>query len=382
MEAILENVKKSEALKVIRGARPYFSDTDINDILSDVKGVLETGNLMLGPYTAKLEEKFASYVGTKYAVATSSCTSALEIAMRFFELRSSEVIVPTNTFIACPNSVIFAGGRPVFSDIDPQTYCTTLENVIKKQSNKTRGVMAVHLGGLPLNDIRAMHELCEKKEMFLIEDCSHAHGAMIDGAKVGSIGDVGCFSLMATKVITSGLGGMLVTNNKDIYEYALETRNSASGRVSPIRRIASDWMMSEVTAAIGVRQFDNLEKILEVRRAIAQRYKEGLSNLKNVTFYEPPSNVRQTYYKFLATLGKGADKAKVISEAKSVGIEIGSLYETPCHMHPLYQNMGYKIGECPVAEESLKHQIALPVHVKITDEDTELINQFMKERIG
>src|SRR2546428_4317423 len=148
MKAKQYGAKTEVAVKrMISSARPHFSETDIKTIQECVARILESGTMILGPYTEKFEKEFARHVGTKHALATSSCTSALEIAMRFFDVRNREVVVPTNTFIACPNSVVFAGGNPVFADIDAQTYSSDGEKIQDKLTEKTKGVMAVHLAG-------------------------------------------------------------------------------------------------------------------------------------------------------------------------------------------------------------------------------------------
>ena len=366
---------------IIRSARPYFSEQDISEIKEAVGRILDSGVLILGPYVEELEKKFAHYIGVKHALALSSCTSALEVAMRYFNVNGYEVIVPTNTFIACPNSVVFAGGKPAFADIDPNTYSVNIETVFKKTSDKTKGIMAVHLGGLPIEDIRAIKEECEKKSLFLIEDCSHAHGATLNGKKAGSFGDVGCFSLMATKIITSGLGGLLTTDDDSLYEYALTLRNSASGKSCNFEYIASDWMMSEISAAIALKQLGNIERYIDARNSLALRYKEHLGSIKELSFHEPSSKIRQTNYKFLATLDKNVVKDKLVSSARKKGIEIGTLYEKPCHMQPIYQKIGCKAGDCPVSEEALKHQIALPMHVKLNDNDIETVCSFLRNQL-
>jgi len=363
----------------IKAARPYFPEDDVREIASDMMDILASGRLILGPRLKSFEENFAKYVGTRYALGFSSCTAALEVAMRFFDVANSNVVVPTNTFVACPNSIVFAGGRPSFSDIEPDTYSMSLASAKAKLDNSTRGVMAVHLGGLPVKDIYGIRDMCKEDGLFLIEDCSHAHGASIDGKKVGSIGDAGCFSLIATKIITSGLGGMMTTSNEELYEFAKNLRDSASGKSPSISGMASDWMMSEFSAAIGMRQLHRLDGFLEKRREIAGMYMEQLGEIDGVGFHVPQKNVSQSYYKFLATIDKNIDKNALLAKAKSQGIEMGTLYEIPCHMQPLYNGMGFRPSECPQAEELLRHQIALPMHVGLTEGEIGRVTSFIRE---
>jgi len=242
----------------IPGAKPYIED--IQEITKDIKRVLESRRLILGPYTRRLEEMFREYIGVKYAIATSSCTSALEIVLRYINVNNKEVIVPANTFIACPNSVIYAGGKVIFADTNKDSFCIDYKDVLKKITPKTKAVMAVHLAGLPVPEIFAIRALCKKKKIFLIEDASHAHGAVIDGRKVGSIGDFGCFSLYPTKIMTSGVGGLITTNNRELADFAKSVRHHGQGEsLDRIVNFGNDWLMDELSAVLGVYQLKRLE---------------------------------------------------------------------------------------------------------------------------
>lgn len=365
----------------IPSARPYFGDID--DILIDVGRALESGRLILGEYTAKFERSFAEYINVKHAVAVSSATAALEIVLRYYDVKGYEVILPTNTFIACPNSVGYAGGKPVFADIDPHTFCIDPASILKQVSSKTKGIMVVHLAGLPVPQLEEIKETCQRYGLFLLEDASHAHGATIRGTKVGAIGDAGCFSFYATKNITTGVGGMITTNDENLAKFARSLRHHGQGEsLDQIVNFGNDWLMDELSAILGIYQVARLEENVSQRNEIAKKYMLGIDRLDDIAYLSVPPNVRHAYYKFLAVLDLEIDKQKLIAAMREKhSIEIGTLYMTPCHLHLIYRQLGYKEGMLPVAEEALKHQISLPTFVSITDEEIDTVLRCLKEEI-
>ncbi|MCL5948895.1 MAG: aminotransferase class I/II-fold pyridoxal phosphate-dependent enzyme, partial [Candidatus Bathyarchaeota archaeon] len=187
----------------ISGSSPYFSDESLNDILSDLRLMFKSGRLTDGPYAQIFEKEFADYNNVKYAVSVNSGTAALDVALRCLQLQGREVIVPTNTFVSTPNSVLFAGGKPVFADMNDDSLGIDVEDVKRKVTSKTTGVIVVHIAGLICPQINELKQFCDEKDLFLLEDCAHAHGAMVNGQKAGTFGDAGCFSFYPTKVMTS-----------------------------------------------------------------------------------------------------------------------------------------------------------------------------------
>lgn len=353
---------------------PFFGDDDINEIVEEVKKILKSKRLVLGPYTQRLEQLFSEYVGTKYAIALSSCTAALQIALEYFDVRESEVIVPTNTFIACPNAVLYAGAKPIFAEVDPDTFCLDVDDVRKKVNKKTRAIMAVHLGGLPVPDIRALMDLCHDHKLYLIEDCSHAHGAMIDSRKVGSLGDAGCFSFFATKMMATGTGGIITTDDSGLMEFAQALRHQGgvggAGMIERFDKLGYDWMMSEVTAAIAISQLSKLECQLKVRNEIAAKYRSELEKISAIRSLPIYDGVRHSYWRFITKLDEGIDREMLKSTLRSKhGIEAGVLYPVLCHLQPVYMDMGHRVGECPVAEEAIRRQLTLPINSYMKESD-------------
>ena len=178
---------EQKAQKKIPSASPFFDDHDIKEIQKDVSAILQSKRLVLGPYTKKFEEQFSNYVGTKYAVAVNSATAALDISLRYCDVKNCEVIVPTNTFISCANVVLYSGGTPVFADMDPTSFCIDINDVKKKITPKTKAIMLVHLSGLPQPDMENLIDFCNKKDIKIIEDCSHAHGATLNNKSMPGI---------------------------------------------------------------------------------------------------------------------------------------------------------------------------------------------------
>ncbi|MCB0302053.1 MAG: aminotransferase class I/II-fold pyridoxal phosphate-dependent enzyme, partial [Calditrichaeota bacterium] len=192
----------------ISANKPYFPEPIRRIIADEIAEILAGGRLTQGPWVSRFEQAFAEYTGAKFAIATNSGTSALEILLRFFDVRDCEVIVPTNTFLASGNAVIFAGGKPVLADISADTLCLDPEDLKRKISPKTKGVILVHIAGLITPQVSEIRDLCRTRGLFLLEDAAHAPGAAIDQKFAGNLADGAAFSFYPTKPMTTGEGGM------------------------------------------------------------------------------------------------------------------------------------------------------------------------------
>ncbi len=349
----------------VRIARPYFKNK--KKILNAISKILESGRLMEGRYCLAFEHKFAHYIGTKCAIAVSSCTSALEIVLRYINVKNYEVIVPTNTFIATPNAVIYAGGRPVFADIESDTFCLDPDDFRKRITSKTKAVILVHIAGMISPFIDKIIKICKSHKLFLIEDCAHAHGAMYKGKKAGSFGLAGCFSFYPTKIMTTGTGGMITTNNKNLDVFARSLRLHGRGKdLSDIINFGNDWFLDEFRCAIGFFQLEELENLLERRKKIVHTYLRLLQNQRRLRVYNIPEYIRHAYYKFPVLVNPSINIEKFKRIIKSeYGLELESIYNPPCHLQFIYQNY----GRFPVAEDVLNRQIALPIHPLLTHKE-------------
>ncbi len=353
---------------------PVFPEDSLQDILHDVEACLRSGRLTDGPYLERFERAFAEYNRVKYAVGVNSGTSSLEVALRHFGVKDKEVIAPTNTFISTPNSVIFAGGKPVLADMRADTLCIDPKDVQSKLTKKTAGVIVVHVAGLICPQIGELKRLCEEEGIFLLEDASHAHGAMIDGKKAGTLGDAGCFSLYPTKVMTSCEGGMIVSNDTALNKDARCMRNCGQTGEKQVVMLGHNWRLSEIAAIVGNSQLENLEGFLKKRGEIARFYEDTLRGVSGVSLFETPSNIRHSYYKFPIKVADDIDRDKLALTLKTMfGIETGSVYYPPCHLQPYYlENYSHR-GDFPVAEKVLKQVLCLPMHAGLTRENLEYI---------
>jgi dTDP-4-amino-4,6-dideoxygalactose transaminase len=367
----------------IPAAKIYFPEEDRKELLKQIDGILESGQLTLGKYGKEFEERFAEYTGTKYAIAVNSGTSALEIPLRALDVKGHSVIVPTNTFFATPASVIHAGGEVIFADVT-ENLCIDPESVKEQIGKETKGVIVVHIGGVVPPQIKEVQEICADYNLFLIEDAAHAHGSTLDGKMAGSFGEAAAFSFYPTKVMTSGEGGMITTDDKTICERALVFRDQGKagfyGNVHT--EIGYNWRLSEIHAAIGLSQFRRLNEFIEDRRRVANIYDNELKKVDKVTPITIPSNVESNYYKYVALLDNGLDRTAIkkdLKEKYGVGLS-GEVYELPCHLQPIFKAMyGFKEGDFPVAEDVCKRQICLSVFATMTDEQANYVVDSLKE---
>lgn len=356
--------------KKIKLARPLFLRKE--KLLKNIASILDTGRLIKGKYTASFEEKFAEYCKAKYAVSVSSCTAALEIVLRYIGVSGSEVIVPTETFIATANAVIFAGGKPVLADIKKETYFLDPEEVKRLISKKTKAVIVVNIAGLISPEIEEIKKICDRSNLPLIEDCAHAVGASYKNKKAGTFGLAGCFSFYPTKIMTTCAGGMIITNDKKLAKHAKSLRLHGAGKgLDDIVNIGSDWFLDEVRSAIGLNQLESLEHFLKRRARIAEFYDESLRTTDLIKRFPASGLSRHVYYKYPVQIQADIDVEKMKKDfPKKYGFELESLYWPTCHLQPIYKKrFGYCLGDFPVAESTISKQVTLPLHGGLKIED-------------
>ena len=356
----------------LRKARPTIPEEDVQTLLEDFASILRSGQLTQGEYLRRFENAFADYVGVRHAVAMNSGTAPLEVAMRSFGVSDREVIVPTNTFIATANAVLLAGGVPVFCDVAEGSLWSGLEQIEPLVNSQTRGIIAVHIAGQICPDIDAIRRFCGERGLFVLEDAAHAHGARIDSRMAGSMGDGAAFSLYPTKVITSGEGGILTTNDDELASFARGFRSHGQddGR-GELVQLGSNFRLPELSAALGLRQLTRLEEFLGERNRVARAYEDELAQISSVCLFSPPPpRHRHAYYKLPALLARQCDRDAVASTLLSrFGVAVGSCYWPPCHLQPFYRHLrGCSPGDFPVAEDVLARTITLPIYPGLTTE--------------
>lgn len=357
----------------IPAAKIYFPPEDRQELAAKIGGILETGQLTLGRFTKEFEDRFAAYTGTAHAVAVNSGTSALEIILRGLEVKGSVILVPTNTFFATPASVVHAGGKVRFVDA-AANLSMDADGVNEAAGRDTKGVILVHIGGAVAPQVRAIREICDDRGLFLVEDAAHAHGSTLGGKKAGSFGLAGAFSFYPTKVMTSGEGGMITTDDRKLYERALVFRDQGkAGFLGNIHtEMGYNWRMSEIHAAIGLSQFNRLEEFIRARQRIAAIYDRMIRGIPGIAPIPVDGAVRSNYYKYCALPAAGKDRAALKKELREKhGVSLsGEVYELPCHLQPVFRGpAGAGEGAFPVAEDLCQRHVCLPVFATMKDEE-------------
>jgi len=348
--------------------KPYFSERSRKRILEGIDEILTTGRLMMGPFADKFEAGFKDLVDTPYAVAVNTCTTALQICLQHFGVAESEVLVPSGSFVTDVSVVRFAGGEPVLVDMNPETLSFDLEDLGRKFTPRTKGIIWVHLTGIISAEYEAIIAFARENGLFLIEDCAHAHGATIDGKQAGSLGDAGCFSFYPTKVITSGTGGMIATGNADLVRYAKEMR--LLGRDVESGEIVSagnDWFMDEIRACVGYHQLAELDQNLAHRRAVAERYTAALRNQPGLRLLSVPDNAEAAYYQYPVFLTSAIDRGRLIAALeRNHGVSAKRIY-IPTHQEIIFRDLDD--GTLKKTEETLNRSLCLPISAQITDDE-------------
>lgn len=363
-------------------AKIHFTEEDCQKILKMMDQVLISGQLTLGKWGKEFEERFAAYVGTKYAVAVNSGTSSLEIPLRILGATNKTVLVPTNTFFATPAAVLHAGGKVRFVDADPETFSLDVESLKQSITPDTVGVIVVHIGGIVMPRMGEIQSICQEHDLWLLEDAAHAHGCSYNGQMAGTFGVAASFSFYPTKVITSAEGGMIVTNDEHLANEA--KLYCDQGKLSFTQnlhgKLGYNWRMSEPHAIIGLSQFERLEEFIAARQRIASIYDEGLADVQGLRPLTIPYGCRCNYYKYIALLDDGIDRAslkKTLREQYEIGLS-GEVYELPCHLQPIF-SQGYQGGDFPQAEDICQRHVCLPVYVTMTDDEAWYVVSSLKE---
>lgn len=364
----------------IRFAKPSFSDEARARIHNAIDDILTSGQLISGESTIKFESAFAELTACKHALSVNSCTTALQIALSHYDVRGCEVLVPAAAFITDASVVSWCGGTPVLVDVDPATLSFDLEDLKAKIGPRTKGIIWVHLTGFISPNWRQIKAIAKENGLFLIEDCAHAHGAVVDGVAAGCIGDVGCFSFYPTKVLTCGTGGMLVTNCDSMARTAREMRMfGRENGTGPVVREGNDWFLDEIRACIGYEQVADLQKFLKRRRAIADRYRANIPSSHLLKHLDVPPNNYPAYYHFFVFL---SSKVNQISLSKQLQDNFG--IPTKIIYPPLAEeNIFLSLDNPSIARTSafLRQTLCLPMHADLTDDEVDFISKSINEEL-
>ncbi len=366
-------------------ARPCIGEEEISRVVE----VLRSGMLAQGKLVEEFENEFASYVGSKYAVAVSNGTAALHVALISLGIGpGDEVAVPSYTFYATASSVILSGAKPVFVDVDPKTGTMDPEDLRRKLTSKVRAVIPVHIHGHPA-DLDSIREAIGDREVFLLEDAAQAHGALYKGRKVGSIGEAGAFSFYPTKNMTTGEGGIITTDDEYVYQRAKVIRDQ--GQVSKYEHhyVGFNYRMTEMNAAIGLVQLRKLDEFNYRRREIASRYTEELSGIVET----PASADWAEPVWHLYPIRVGSKRDEVVRMLRERGVLARPAYPMPLqrqpvmsrlsereynYLHVLFGGVNYSNVKTPNAERLTKEVLYLPIFHCMKDEEVDMVIKEVK----
>jgi perosamine synthetase len=355
-------------------SKPVIEKEEIEAVIK----VLKSGDLVQGSNVKEFEYRFSNYIGMDYGIATSSGTTALQIGLEALGIKKwDEVITTPFSFIASSTAIIYNQAKPVFVDIDPETFNIDPEKIQEKITNKTRALLIVHLYGNPCNMDKIM-SICKDYDLKLIEDCAQAVGATYKNRMVGSFGDISCFSFYATKNLITGEGGMILTNNKDVKKKAEILRNHGQIRVYEHEIIGYNYRMTNFAAAMGLAQLKKLDRLNKKRIKHAKILTSGLSHINSIKLPRVDKNTKHVFHQYTIKCKK---RDRVLNYLNKHGIEARIYYPKPIYMQSPFQRMGFKKGLCPVSEDVCKQVLSLPVHPLLTQKNLETIIKRVKEAI-
>lgn len=381
----IESLKYFKNRKTGRKMIPYGRQTIEEDDIQAVVDVLRSDYLTTGPKISEFEKMVADYVGAKYAVAISNGTSALHAACFAAGIQAGDEVITTPlTFAASTNCVLYCGGTPVFADVDPKTYNIDPEDIRRKITDKTKAIIAVHLAGQPC-DMDEIHKIAKEHNLLVIEDGAHALGSVYKGKKVGTLSDMTTFSFHPVKPITTGEGGMIVTDNEEFYKKMMLFRSHGITRDENLMTrndgpwfyqqldLGYNYRITDIQCALGCSQMKKLDRFLSRRKEIVARYNEAFADCENiVTPYQLPET-ESGWHLYIVQV-KNCDRRKVFEALREQGIAVNVHYIPVC-MHPYYQEHGYKEIHCRKAEEVYSHIISLPLYPTLTEEQQEFVIQ-------
>ncbi len=372
---------------------PYGKHCIEQDDIDAVVAALQEDYIATGPGIAKFEEEFAGYVGAKYAVAVSSGTAALHACCFAIGIKAGdEVITSPLTFAASANCVLYCGGTPVFADIDERTYNIDPMEIEKRITSKTKALIPVHFAGQPC-DMDAIQHMADKYGLWIIEDAAHASGADYCGKKIGSLSDMTIFSFHPVKHMTTCEGGMITTNNKELYNklkgfraYCLtkDPEQLIDREDGPwhyeIQGLGYNYRISDVMCALGRSQLKKLDRFVERRKEVAARYNEELKDVKGIILPYQKDGCNSSWHLYTIQIENGRRK-EVYTKMKEAGIGVDVHY-LPVYKHPYYQENGYMNTCCLNAERVYRQILSIPIFYNLSYEQQTYVIETIKKIIG
>ena len=345
-----------------------------------VKKVFKSGSLAQGPQVEKFEKEFAKFIGTKYAIAISSGTTALHLALLAAGIKAGDEVITTPfTFIATANSILYTGAKPVFADINEETYNLDPKSVESKIAKKTRVILVVHLYG-QMADMEAISKIAKKHKLKIIEDACQSHGAKFKNKKAGSIGLASCFSFYPTKNMTTGEGGMITTNSANLALKAKILRNHGSEMRYVYDFLGYNFRMTDIAAAIGIEQLKKLNQFNHKRIENAKYLSRKLEGIGGIIIPEIAKGSSHVFHQYTIRVTQEylLTRDQLTKKLQKKGIGFGIYYPILTYQQNFYKKMGYK-DKHKTAEKLVKEVLSLPIHPKVNKSDLDYIAQVIRD---
>jgi UDP-4-amino-4,6-dideoxy-N-acetyl-beta-L-altrosamine transaminase len=376
---------------------PYGSQWIDDQDIEAVTETLKSDYLTTGPKIKEFEDKFADYVDAKYAVAITNGTAALHAATYAAGIKKGDEVITTPiTFAATANSVLYQDAIPVFADIDPKTYNIEPVSIKENITDKTKAIIPVHYTGQPC-EMDKIKEIATKNDLIIIEDGAHAVGATYKDKKIGSIGDMTTFSFHPVKNMTTGEGGMITTDSKELYDKLMKFRthgitkneseyiNSSDGPwYHEQQELGYNYRITDIQAALGITQLEKLDEFLARRREIVNKYNQEFKEIEGLIIPKQLENTNSAWHIYVLQLelekltGDRKEIFKALRE-KNLGVNV---HYIPVYFHPYYQSLGYEKGICPKAESLYERIITIPLYPKMTNQQVDEVIKRIKSTIN
>ena len=358
----------AEHIKRIDLTRDYEAHKE--EYLEAIEKVCTETAFSGGKYADKFDEEFAVYVGTKYAVGVNNGTSALHCAMLALGVGAGdEVIVPANTYIATAWGVSYTGATPVFADCTPDTWELDPVSVEAKITDKTKGIIGVHLYGQPF-DYTAIKKIADKHGLFVVEDCAQSHGAQYEGRNVGTLGELACFSFYPGKNLYAfGEGGSVTCDKEEYFKHMTRLKNQGCDVRYYHDEIGYNYRLEGLQGAVLSVSLKYLPDWTKRRQEIGERYIREITN-PLLTMQAHPENTKPVYHLFVITV---EDHDHFVNYMAENNVECNMHYPVPCHLQKAYAHLGYQVGDCPNAEYLASHCVTLPLFPGMTDEEADRV---------
>jgi dTDP-4-amino-4,6-dideoxygalactose transaminase len=370
--------------------KPYITDDEISEVVDSLK----SGWITMGPKTVMFEEKFSEYIGARHSITVNSGTAALHLALRAIHLASGdEVIIPTMTFTATGEVVCYFNAKPVLVDVDRDTFNIDVSEIEKAINPRTKAIIPVHYGGQPC-DMDEIKQIAERHKLRVIEDAAHCLPARYKAKKIGTIGDMTCFSFYATKTLATGEGGMVTTENDGwadrikilrLHGISRDAWKRYSGEGSwyyEVVEAGNKYNMTDIQAALGLAQLKKIEWMHKKREEIADGYSAAFRDSGLLRAPQVKSDRISAWHLYVIQLNLEAlsvDRARFIEELRARGIGT-SVHFIPLHKHPFYKNaFGYKSGDFPVAERLYERIVSLPIYPGMSGEDVQAVIESVED---